>query len=97
MSELTVSTRTVETRPWVRGASSRAEGDPPHFTGTDPRHPNELGVIWSDETHTWAVAFVDWDGCRADVYRHVAVLTAAQTANQGSETPDPNTNGDSAG
>ena len=65
------SSMTTETRPWVRGPRSVAYGEPPHFTGTDPRHPNELGVVWADREHTELLAFEDWDGCRAEVYQVV--------------------------
>ena len=65
MSEATIGVTTYDLGEWA--PSGRAPSPPPHFLGSDPRHPNELGVVWADERHTIPVAVEDYDGCRAPI------------------------------
>ena len=73
MSEpIAVATLTATFGEWTRSPQSVAEGDPPHYLGgplADPRHPNELGIIWADRRHIEPDAVEDYDGCRAPLIR----------------------------
>jgi hypothetical protein len=64
---MNIADRAYPLGSWTRGVNSRTEGEPPHYLGRDPRHPNELGVIWADDRHMEPIAVEDWDGCRAPI------------------------------
>lgn len=74
-----VGTATFDVGPWWRGVNSWGEGDPPHYLGNDPRHPNELSVIWSDPERTEPIAVEDWDGCRALLRREASEPAGSAT------------------
>lgn len=59
--ELSITTTTWNTGPWI--SSGRSKGDPPHPLPGEERAA--LSVVYGDSQRTVVVAFQDWDGCQA--------------------------------
>lgn len=69
---MSIGTTVAVLGPWTHHRWSRVTASsPPHFlhegVGVDPRHPNELRIVWADNAHTVAERVEDWDGCYAYV------------------------------